>query len=105
MKILTTAVILAAMQVNSRRERKRNRNRQPVIPVEKPICELCTCLNGTANLLTNDDGSDVGIVIQCAMKMLSFSTLEHTIFPEKIHSLDFRFQGLSSRQSPDMFVR
>ena len=102
-KIIATAVYFLYLiaTVQSRRKRKR----EPVVPVEQPICNLCTCLNGTANLLTNDDGSDVGIVIQCAMKALSFTTLEHTIFPEKIHSLDFRFQGLSTRQSPDMFVR
>ena len=27
------------------------------------------------------------------------------VFPDEIESLDFRFQGLSSKQSPDMFIR
>ena len=44
-------------------------------------------------------------IIQCQMKMLSYESLEHMIFPDRIESLDFRFQGLSNRISQDMFVR
>ena len=49
--------------------------------------------------------SQPSTIIQCQMKLLTPQTLEHMIFPDKIESLDFRFQGLSTRISKDMFVR
>lgn len=96
------------------KNKKKKTPAEPVIPVDIPVCTICDCLNGTdtgviydANLTGEEaQGPHIpGSIIQCQMKLLSYQTLEHMVFPDRIESLDFRFQGLSNRLSPDMFVR